>query len=94
MALVEKNRTIELNQKYEIDQSLNYIVTAIPEYNSYNTSFSFEYSTDGTEYPWYELYYYQWFLKHPNGMVMLYIAGAIAACLVCLFCCCFVACIR
>lgn len=55
--MVEYNRTILLNQKYEIDQSLNYIVTAIPEYNSYNTSFTFEYSTDGVEYGFFELYY-------------------------------------
>lgn len=88
MAMVEYNRTVELNKKYEIDQSINYIVTAVPKYNNYNTSFSFEYSTDGVEYPWYELFYYQWFLKHPNGMTMLYIAGALAVLLVCLLMCC------
>jgi hypothetical protein len=58
IAMEDYNRTVELNKKYEVDQSINYIVTAIPELNNYNTSFSFEYSTDGVEYEWYELYYY------------------------------------
>jgi len=64
-ALETANKTVELNKRYEIDQSLNYIVTAVPAFNSYNTTYSFEYSTDGVEYEWYELYYYQIFVKHP-----------------------------
>lgn len=94
LAMEDYNRTVVLNKKYEIDQSLNFIITAIPDFNSYNTSFSFEYSTDGTPYPWYELYYYQWFVKHPQGMTMLYIAGAIAICIVLIFLCCLCVCIK
>jgi len=51
------NRQIEVNKQYEIDQSLNYIVVAIPKKNNYNTSFTFEYNTDGVAFPWYELFY-------------------------------------
>lgn len=94
LAMEDYNRTVVLNKKYEIDQSYNYIITAIPEYNSYNTSFSFEYSTDGTPYPWYELYYYQWFVKHPQGMTMLYVAGGLAIAIVLIFLCCLCVCIR
>lgn len=67
VALVDYNRTVELDKQYEIDQSLNYIISAIPNKNSFNTSFTFEYYTDGVEYPFFELYYNQWFHKNPNG---------------------------
>lgn len=67
VVMEEKNRTIVIGKVYEIDQSLNYIITAIPKKNSFNTSVSFEYFTDGEEYPFFELYYNQWFTKNPNG---------------------------
>jgi len=67
-SLINNNGTVSVGDQFTIDQSLNYIVTVIPDKNSYNTSYAFEYSTDGSEtYEWYELYYYQWFLKPKYG---------------------------
>jgi len=94
VALVDNNSSVQAGQEFMIDQSLNYIITTVPQYNSYNTSFTFEYYTDGAEYPWYELYYYQFFTKNPNGEKMLYIAYACAGMFVCLFCCCFGCCVH
>lgn len=94
IAMEDYNRTVQLNKKYEIDQSLNYIITAIPKYNNYNTTFSFEYNTDGTEYPFFEWAYYQWFQKHPNGNLMLYIGAGLAGFLLLILICCVCFCVR
>ena len=93
VALVDNNSSVKAGDEFIIDQSLNYVITTVPRYNSYNTSFTFEYYTDGVEYEWYELYYFQFFVKNPNGEKMLYIAIACAAMFVCVYCCCFGCCI-
>lgn len=47
-SLVKYNKTVKVGDQFEIDQSINFVVTAIPTYNSYNTTYSFEYWTDAT----------------------------------------------
>lgn len=90
----DQNRTIELEKEYKIDQSLNFIVTAIPEWNSYNTSFSFEYYTDGEIYPWYEYSFLQgqnFYKTHNKGDLLFYASIGFASVLLALFlCCCYV----
>ena len=53
VSVVPNNQTVEVGELYAIDQTLNYLVYAVPKYNNYNTSFTFEYYTDGVAYPWY-----------------------------------------
>ena len=92
MTLVNNNSTVEVNRQFDIDQSVSYIIVAVPKQNHFNTSFTFEYNTDGVSFPWYELFYNEWFVKHPQGETMFIIAcvvGGIAACLIlCGFYCC------
>ena len=47
-ALIPNNRTVNVGDKFTIDQSINFIVTAIPADNSDDTAYAFEYSTDAT----------------------------------------------
>ena len=54
----ENNHSIEVGSVFQLDQSLNYIITTIPDFESYNTTFAFEFYTNGTEYPWFERTYY------------------------------------
>ena len=82
------------DKTYEIDQSLNYIVVAIPKKNSYNTSFTFQYHTDGVAFPWYEILYNDFVVKSPNGDQMLIIAYVMGAILVCVLVCCLYCCAR
>ena len=65
ITLVNNNNWVEVDRLFEIDQSVQYIIVAVPKYNNYNTSFTFEYYTDGVAFPWYELFYNTWFVKHP-----------------------------
>lgn len=58
---------VQLNKEYKIDQSINFIITAVPEYNNYHTTYEFEYWTDGVEYPLWERFYLTSFVKNPNG---------------------------
>ena len=58
MQIISNNQTVTVGSQYSVDQSTNFIVTAVPKYNNYNTSFTFEYFAEGIEYPWYELFYY------------------------------------
>ena len=89
-SLVPYNRTVKLGEEFKIDQSSNLIVTMIPKEDSYNTTYSFEYWTDATNtYPWYELYYFQWFVKPKNGYKMMMVAGACAALFILILLCCF-----
>lgn len=71
-----------------------FIVTAIPSENNYQTKFSFTYRLEGTEYPWYEWYYYQMFVVPENGDLFLYGGGAIIVFIVLLVLCCIGMCIR
>ena len=48
--LVTNNGSVTLDMTYEIDISVNYVIVAVPELNNWNTSFSFEYYTDGEKY--------------------------------------------
>ena len=93
--LVAYNRTITPYEVYGIPYNENFLITATVEKDSYNTSFSFSYiNEDGVPYEWWELYYYQFFKKNPNGEIMQYMAAGMAGLLVILFCCCFCCCIK
>jgi len=57
--MVPGNSTVKVDSEFTIDQSISYIITAVPKYNSYNTTYEFEYWTDATEkYPFYFTFYH------------------------------------
>lgn len=60
-SFVYNNRSVILNSQYDIDQSEAFIITAIPDLGSYNTTFAFEYWTQGVEYETFEQIYLQFF---------------------------------
>ena len=59
--VIPGNATVKVNKEFTIDQSISYIITAVPKYNSYNTTYEFEYWTDATtadKYDWWFILYH------------------------------------
>lgn len=63
---------------------MNFIITAVPNYDDYQTAYQFEYWTDAVEYPLWERFYLTSFVKNPNGEQMMYAAMIFAGILVCI----------
>lgn len=82
------------HQQFNVKEGEFFILTALPNKNSFDTKFSFSYSLEGTILPWYEWYYNQMFLVPENGTLFLYGGGVMVVILLTvLICCCFV-CLR
>ena len=43
----KKNETAKIDTQYQLPMGESFIITAIPNENSYNTTFEFEYYSDG-----------------------------------------------
>lgn len=91
---VASNNRVKVDTEYQIDQSVNFIITAIPKYNNYNTSFTFEYHTDGDAFPWYEVLYNQVIHKNEKKEQMLVFAYIVAALFLCVLCFCLYCCFQ
>ena len=80
------NSTVPVGSSFSINQSSKYIITVVPRRNSFNTTFAFKFDTVKTvDYPWYEFYYYQFFVKPRNGQTLLIISAVVAGLLLILF---------
>ena len=66
----------------------SFIITAIPNENSYNTTFEFEYYSDGEAHPAIVRFYNAMFVVPENGPTMLIVAIVILS-LIMIACCCF-----
>lgn len=65
-----------------------FILTAVPKYNQYQTSFNFTYFSEGEPYPFFEWYYYQLFVVPKNGgMFFAFAIAVLAFVFICLICC-------
>jgi len=66
-----------------------FIVTAVPKYNSYNTSFSFEYWTVGEKDSGMNIAMNKMFVESSDGVVFVVIIGLVLVCICicCMFIC-------
>jgi hypothetical protein len=83
-----------IGTEFEVSGDEAMILTAIPNKRGDMTAFTFEYRLEGEYYPWYEWYYYQMFEVPKNGRMFLIGGGVILIVLLCIFCFCFVRCIK
>ena len=89
-----RNATATVGEQYKLDMSESFIITAIPSEKSYNTTFGFEYYSDGEALPSYLILYNALFVVPENGPTMLIAAYAALGLLLVLLICCCVCCIR
>ena len=87
--IISKNGTANTLRPYRISQNQKLFIVAIPEKESFNTTYEFEYWTDAMEkVPVYQ----QLIKKYENidekGRIMIYIACGCVLCLICLLCTC------
>lgn len=74
--------------------SESFIITAVPSEKSYNTTFAFEYYSDGEAHSGLVRLYYALFVVPENGTVMLIVACVILGLMVLLCICCCVCIMR
>ena len=87
--MIPNNGTAGLLRPYKIDQSNKLLVVAVPEKESFNTTYEFEYWTDAKEkVPIYESLIKKYETIDDRGKIMLYIALGCILCLICLLCTC------
>ena len=61
------NQSITENVEFTIPEGEKFIVIVIPKYAREDTSFGFEYWTEGESYPWYYAAYFSLFANQKYG---------------------------
>lgn len=83
----KKNDTVKVDTQYQVPMGETFIITAIPTENSYNTTFEFEYYSDGEALPGLIRFYNALFVVPENGQTFLIAAivliGLLLICIIC-----------